>query len=223
MLVSLAAEVEALASSSVVDYGAVPNDGTPDAAAITAALAASNGVYFPARTYDVSASIVVRSGTRIHGEGPASILKKTSGVFGIIAGREVTNVVIENLKLIGDHSGTTGRSTRKIRATASTLIKPLASMKSAIRADRLNLLRRVVAHFNVRMHGITELEAVAFTEPHRRLRFPYSTSSYRDPARSSSRTWMELVSSSSTTNVQRVVSWAGVDGGRAPAIATRAL
>lgn len=92
--------------ANVKNYGAIGNGTTDDTAAIQAAIAANNGVWFPAGTYKISAALNLHNGSRLVGDGPSSKIKQTANTYAI-RGTSVSNVVLENLWVEGFGTGST--------------------------------------------------------------------------------------------------------------------
>lgn len=105
------------AFANVRDYGAVGDGVSDDTAAIQAAVDASNGVYFPAGTYLISAAIEVPNDRVLRGESrQASAIKRIDGnpqtIDGVVSGVPIlylrgTWIDVENLTLKGIVTDTT--------------------------------------------------------------------------------------------------------------------
>ncbi len=77
---------------SVKDYGAVGDGVADDTAEIQAAINAASSIYFPTGTYIVSASLTIPSNRMLHGDGAASILKKSAETAGrVLINSDATN------------------------------------------------------------------------------------------------------------------------------------
>lgn len=92
------------ARRSIIEYGAIPNDGVDDAASINAALSTESEVYIPAGTYHVSSQIDVPSNRVIYGDGTNSVIKAMTDGISVIncfnsSGR--TNIEIKNIAIDG--------------------------------------------------------------------------------------------------------------------------
>ena len=90
---------------SILDYGAIPNDGLSDHLAIQSAINANSEVYIPEGVFLVGASLNIPSNRKIYGDGAGSVLKanndgvwvfKVYSTFGAIS-----NVIISDLKIDG--------------------------------------------------------------------------------------------------------------------------
>ncbi len=97
------------ATLNVVSYGAVPNDGGDDRAAIQNAINASSAgdtVYFPGGTYRLSGAIYPKSGIRLAGTNTTgSVLLYVGGSLSEIIGiGSVANVTVSYLTLDGNSS-----------------------------------------------------------------------------------------------------------------------
>jgi len=85
---------------SVVDYGADPTGSTDSTAAIQAAIAASGNIVFPAGTYLINDSLVLRSSCRWSGIGGATLVKSgTSPAITDTAGTPSDDWIVENLTI----------------------------------------------------------------------------------------------------------------------------
>jgi hypothetical protein len=80
-------------SVSVKDFGAVGDGVTDDAAAIQAAISASNNVFFPAGTYKISTSINLKSDLILAGEGDATVIEYTGTGYAIHYPNKTTSSV----------------------------------------------------------------------------------------------------------------------------------
>lgn len=95
---------KALQNVSVMDFGAVANDGVDDTNAFQQAVNTARNVYVPAGDFDVSATIHLPTDTRLYGSGHASRLRVTSPAVNqvIRAGNStagVSDVVVEDLSI----------------------------------------------------------------------------------------------------------------------------
>ena len=93
----------------VTDYGAVPDDGGDDRAAINSAIASAlpgDTVYFPVGTYRVSGSILAKSGIRLEGTNTnGSVLLYVGAAKDVILTlNNSSNVVVSHLALDGGNS-----------------------------------------------------------------------------------------------------------------------
>lgn len=95
------------ASANITDYGAsTSNTGTQNATAIAAALATGLPVYVPNGTFECD-PILMPSNSRLYGNGYESELKFTGSVPNhFVAVIDVSNVIIENLRINGNKTGT---------------------------------------------------------------------------------------------------------------------
>lgn len=88
---------------NVTDYGAIPNDGASDNAAINAAVAAGASIYFPPGTYNYTGRITLPTlkSYRLYGDGPGvSIIAFTGPTAGIYASNVGQNTLnVEGLTL----------------------------------------------------------------------------------------------------------------------------
>lgn len=85
------------------DYGAVGNGSTNDAAAITAAIATGQPVYFSKKNYRVNTAISIPSNTQIIGSGEGSIISTVANIsiFDITG----DNSDISHLTFLGNDAG----------------------------------------------------------------------------------------------------------------------
>jgi hypothetical protein len=107
VLVNLALSVSALAVDRInitePPYGATPNDGTNDTAAINAAVAAGRSIYFPPGTYNYSGRITLPANQayRLYGDGPgvSTIIftGPNAGIYG--PSMQQKNLNVEGLTL----------------------------------------------------------------------------------------------------------------------------
>lgn len=106
---------------SVKDFGAVGDGVTDDRAAIVLALAAAknSALYFPAGTYLISNSISLDStytNMRLFGDGASSVLKLgNNATEATIQFRQVSNIIVENLKFDGNGTNQISASARCVR------------------------------------------------------------------------------------------------------------
>ena len=96
-------------SGNVMSYGAVPNDGTDDTAAINRALAAEQAVFFPAGVYDYTGRMnVPDKSIKIYGEGrDVSRIRfrgADAGIYFSTAGVETFELT--DLSLLASGAGT---------------------------------------------------------------------------------------------------------------------
>jgi hypothetical protein len=88
---------------NVLDYGAVGDGVTNDAAAIQAAVNAGTTVYFPAGTYLINTAISVPSATTLYGENKVNTKIKAGAAINMLSVASVNyNVRIRRLTLDGD-------------------------------------------------------------------------------------------------------------------------
>jgi hypothetical protein len=84
--------------TNVTDYGAIPNDGLDDTAAINAAVAAGTSIYFPPGSYKYTGRITLPANKsyRLYGDGPGvSIIAFTgpnAGIYAPTIGAHTLNV-----------------------------------------------------------------------------------------------------------------------------------
>ena len=105
LLITLAFSPSALAVDriNVSDYGATPNDGTNDTAAINAAVAAGRSIYFPPGTYNYSGRITLPANQhyRLYGDGPGVstiiFVGPNAGIYG--PSMQEKNLTVEGLTL----------------------------------------------------------------------------------------------------------------------------
>jgi hypothetical protein len=96
----------------VTDYGAIPNDGLDDTAAINAAVAAGSSIYFPPGTYRYTGriSLPITKSYRLYGDGPGvSIIAftgPTAGIYGSNIGPNTLNVEGLTLRALTAAAGT---------------------------------------------------------------------------------------------------------------------
>ncbi|HKP03588.1 MAG TPA: glycosyl hydrolase family 28-related protein [Chthoniobacterales bacterium] len=98
---------------NVTAYGAVPNDGADDTAAINTALTKGQSIYFPAGTYNYNGSMILQGSLagkpfRFYGEGPgvSTIIFTNASSGGINAPSMGQNsLVVEGLTLQANSSG----------------------------------------------------------------------------------------------------------------------
>ena len=67
------------ATLNITDYGAVANDGSDDLSAISAAISAAGSgdtVYFPAGTFNISGSVLCKTGVSLQGSSTSESLLK---------------------------------------------------------------------------------------------------------------------------------------------------
>lgn len=104
------------ACANVLDFGAVGDGITDDTAAIQAAIAASNSIYFPAGTYLITAALVIPNGKVLRGESRIStVIKRLDTVSQTIGGLNTVSILylngtwidVENLTLTGVVTHTT--------------------------------------------------------------------------------------------------------------------
>lgn len=91
---------------SVIDHGALGNDGNDDAAGIQAAISAASAgdtVLIPGGIYQVSRAVVAKSGVKIKGESKSDTIIEFSGVegFAMIDLSNVSNVEMTEFTLDG--------------------------------------------------------------------------------------------------------------------------
>jgi hypothetical protein len=83
---------------NITDYGATPNDGTDDTAAINSAVAAGTSIYFPPGSYNYTGRITVpaHKSYRFYGDGPgvSTILftGHSAGIYAPTVGARTLNV-----------------------------------------------------------------------------------------------------------------------------------
>lgn len=105
----------------VTSFGAVPNDGNDDAAAINNAIqsaAAGDVVYVPGGTFDISTKVNVKSNMALLGGGSSSVLRYVGSSNNQMLGlANVSNVNVGFLTFDGNNNL---RATQGIYATASS-------------------------------------------------------------------------------------------------------
>lgn len=91
---------------NVLWYGAIPNDGSNDNAAFTAAIATSRAVYVPDGTYLITSSQTLNDNQTIYGNGNTSVLQTTTAnnIQIINMGNYCT---VRDLKFLGSGKGST--------------------------------------------------------------------------------------------------------------------
>jgi Pectate lyase superfamily protein len=90
---------------NVTAYGAVPNDGLDDTAAINNATNAGQSIYFPPGTYNYSGRLTVPAGKsyRFYGDGPGvSVIKFTTTQGGIVGFMGDYSLTVEGLTLMSN-------------------------------------------------------------------------------------------------------------------------
>ncbi len=93
----------------VTDYGALPDDGQDDAAAINWAISTAPDdawVYLPAGTYEITHAILAKSNIKLAGEGQDSTIIRYTGTSGdaMIFSDGAANVEISDMTLDADHN-----------------------------------------------------------------------------------------------------------------------
>ena len=90
---------------SVLDFGAVGNGITDDTAAIQAAIATGNSIFFPEGTYNVNASILPQSNTTWTADNNATL--KWTSVNCIIYAFQITNWTMSGITVDGNYTAYT--------------------------------------------------------------------------------------------------------------------
>jgi hypothetical protein len=129
---------------NVLDFGAVGDGVANDTAAIVAALAAGNNIYFPAGTYRITASIDIQPNKLILGAGQRNSIIKVDGAiygFGRVYGSQTTSrTEIRNLGFEGTASALGGvyfENATRIRIDSCDFYDFAASNAYGIRLGRV--------------------------------------------------------------------------------------
>ncbi len=88
---------------NTLDFGAIPDDGVDDVAAIQRALDTCQKVYIPAGDYNIGENLDINNnGMSIFGDGIRTrLIKAEIGQGGVIEIRDKTDVVVKNLHFVG--------------------------------------------------------------------------------------------------------------------------
>jgi hypothetical protein len=106
-LINLSVCLSAMAGDrvNVTDYGAVPNDGQDDTAAINNATNAGQSIYFPPGTYNYSGRLSIPGGKsyRFYGDGPGvSVIHFATNQGGIVGFMGENTLTVEGLTITAD-------------------------------------------------------------------------------------------------------------------------
>ena len=137
---------------SVEDYGAVGNGSTDDTEAIKKCLAENDLVFFPPKTYVVSGSLVLHSGSYIFSNG-AKIVSSAPEYTFICNGNSTeepnTDITIKGLSISGIYSAS------KTPVAAIFLIRCKNIVLDGILVEKVNQAIRVAESTNVHISNIT--------------------------------------------------------------------
>jgi pectate lyase-like protein len=129
---------------NVTDYGATPDDGTDDTAAINSAVAAGTSIYFPPGSYNYTGRITVPANKsyRFYGDGPGvSVILFTGPMAGIYAptvGTSTLNVDGLTLEALTGSAGTAiyaAFNSGKFRTATIQNVEIRGNAKTAIPRD----------------------------------------------------------------------------------------
>jgi hypothetical protein len=129
---------------NITDYGATPNDGTDDTAAINSAVAAGTSIYFPPGSYNYTGQITVpaHKSYRFYGDGPgvSTILftGPSAGIYAPTVGARTLNVDGLTLEAL---TGAAGRAIYAAfgNANANTIPQPSRMSKFVVTLKRVIL------------------------------------------------------------------------------------